>query len=204
MKSQILTGNKDVDISILNLLNDHELTQVCKVNKAAEHLCDLEELWRIRFFNKFGEYLGPLQDIDRKEKNWKEFYTDFVREVNRFDRYFTTLSNGEKFYDLRDMKEFYSNDWENTDTDDKKVRIMRRNGTYVPAMYDFFTDLLGNPNIVKYYFQLAKRNPEYEFLKKDIYDLHMMMNYVFERMKYDPEALQNVNENINLVNRSFF
>jgi len=71
-----LTGIKDVDEKILNILDDKELGRVCQTNKKAKTLCDDEDFWRRRTESRFGKYLLPLGiDVrDYKVRSWKEYY----------------------------------------------------------------------------------------------------------------------------------
>jgi hypothetical protein len=43
-----LTGDKNLDIDIINRLSDTELGTVCKVNKYVRSLCNDNILWRKR------------------------------------------------------------------------------------------------------------------------------------------------------------
>jgi len=64
----MFTGNKDVDINILNELDDRDLINFCKTSKYIRTICNNDNFWRIRTFNKF-------KDICKKEnQTWKEYY----------------------------------------------------------------------------------------------------------------------------------
>ena len=74
-----LTGNKDVDYLILDLLDDRELVNVCQTNKKANHLCNDDQFWKRRTQSRFGKYLTPLginmeEYIKYKTDPWKEYY----------------------------------------------------------------------------------------------------------------------------------
>lgn len=49
-----LTGNKDVDVLILNQLEDHELGAICQVNKYINSLCNDENFWLNRIINRIN------------------------------------------------------------------------------------------------------------------------------------------------------
>ena len=53
------TKNKDVDIYTLNMLNDYELSRLCQVNRAAQKLCERDELW----MQRFDQHLEKLWEI---------------------------------------------------------------------------------------------------------------------------------------------
>ena len=46
------TGNKDVDLVILNQLNDRDLFSICQVNKYISSLCN-EDFWKKKFMRKY-------------------------------------------------------------------------------------------------------------------------------------------------------
>jgi hypothetical protein len=71
-----LTGNKDVDILIINKLNDYELGKVCQVNRHVRAICNDETFWRIRTYEKFGNLLKEFDiDISKHRKtSWKDYY----------------------------------------------------------------------------------------------------------------------------------
>ena len=64
------TGQKDVDITILNLLEDKDLINMCKTNKYVYSICENDTFWRDRIINKYN----VLPDIAPFE-NYREFYT---------------------------------------------------------------------------------------------------------------------------------
>lgn len=71
-----LTGNKNVDIEIINQLSDEDLTKVCQVNSYIRNLCNDNTLWRrrISLIYKFP-YVKILEMYKYLEfENWKEYY----------------------------------------------------------------------------------------------------------------------------------
>lgn len=63
-----LTGNKDVDAMILSNLDDRDLLVYCQSGEHAQRVCNDENFWRNRTFDKYG----------RVEKlatqTWKNYY----------------------------------------------------------------------------------------------------------------------------------
>ena len=71
-----LTGNKNVDFVVLNLLTDYELSQVCQVNKYVNSLCNDDNFWLQRIINKYNlpsEYIIETKEFLEFEK-YKELY----------------------------------------------------------------------------------------------------------------------------------
>ena len=80
-----LTGIKDVDFLILDLLNDDELGKVCQINKTAHFYCNDENFWLNRTQSKFGKFLLPL-GIDVRDYNngyWKDYYRMMKKIVEK-------------------------------------------------------------------------------------------------------------------------
>ena len=71
-----LTGNKDADILIINMLNDYELGKVCQANRHVNAICNDEKFWRIRIYEKYGNRLREFDvDISKYRKtSWKDYY----------------------------------------------------------------------------------------------------------------------------------
>lgn len=57
----MLTGNKNVDLLILNQLEDKDLISVCQTNTIAHTLCQDEGFWLNRIIVKFGISLDILK-----------------------------------------------------------------------------------------------------------------------------------------------
>ena len=55
-----LSGQRDPDLIILDNLNDKDLLSVCITNRYANHLCNNEDFWRIRFIKKWGKKICVL------------------------------------------------------------------------------------------------------------------------------------------------
>lgn len=71
-----LTGNKNLDIDIINQLSDNDLVAVCQVNIYIRNLCNSNTLWMKRISKIYK--LNPLQALEIYKylvfDNWKEFY----------------------------------------------------------------------------------------------------------------------------------
>jgi hypothetical protein len=80
-----LTGDKNVNFTILMQLNDKELSMVCSVNKYVNELCKDETFWFNRVLLTF--HYSPIIAKDMKSylqfDNWKEFY--FWLQEENFD-----------------------------------------------------------------------------------------------------------------------
>lgn len=103
-----LTGNKDVDFVILNKLSDYELGKVCQVNKKVNILCNDDNFWQIRTYQKLGKYIEPINPKDRIITTWKDYYTSMIKHINDFKKGDIVLSDGVVFYkkkeDLSELK----------------------------------------------------------------------------------------------------
>ena len=78
----MLTGNKDVDLyKILMPLDDNSLLNFCQTAIKQEYeksLCDNEDFWRNRIFNKYGK-------VEKNPKRtWKNFYLKTVYYDNTY------------------------------------------------------------------------------------------------------------------------
>ena len=58
-KNQMLTGNYFIDTDILQSLSDEDLAAACSVDKIAKQICESDDLWMQRAFDKL-EYDGDL------------------------------------------------------------------------------------------------------------------------------------------------
>lgn len=80
-----LTGNKDTDILIINMLNDYELGKVCQANRYVNTICNDETFWRIRIYEKYGNRLKEFDvDISKYRKtSWKDYYILLSKVVKK-------------------------------------------------------------------------------------------------------------------------
>lgn len=98
MKGSALTGIKDVDMKIVNMLDDYELGKVCQANKYINNeICNSQTFWRNRVLNKFGPYLGDAdfirknymeRNLEIKYDNWKDYYK-YLMKVFETEPYIT-------------------------------------------------------------------------------------------------------------------
>ncbi len=78
-----LTGNKDVDIKILNNLEDKDLVKFCLVDKKANILCNDQVFWMNRVFLKFGYVGGDILRANKgTDRSWSEYYIKDLRKIN--------------------------------------------------------------------------------------------------------------------------
>ena len=85
---------QDVDFKILNELEDKDLVSYCKLNKAAETLCNDQGFWLNRIRLKFP-YLGLNVLNKHKQGSWSEYYID-LRKINLSNNVNQTLIDGAK------------------------------------------------------------------------------------------------------------
>ena len=73
----MLTGNKDVDMKILNNLSDKDLISYCTTNKKAKVICDNQTFWQTRTISKFGAYIDVnTMNKFRGDRNWSDYYIE--------------------------------------------------------------------------------------------------------------------------------
>lgn len=51
----VLTGLKDLNLTIMMELDDRDLLSLCSTNKEIYNLCNNEMFWRKRFIKRFGK-----------------------------------------------------------------------------------------------------------------------------------------------------
>ena len=77
------TGNKNVDYEILNRLDDKSLLSYCSTSKHYKEICNNQDYWKNRFFNKHGKYLArEIVDRYKHNKSWSEYYIEISSKVN--------------------------------------------------------------------------------------------------------------------------
>lgn len=178
MENTKFTGNKDVDMTILNILDDRELGKVCQVNKYANSLCHVDLFWKNRFDVKFGKILksNEVEEFKRnkrKYENWETFYKYFVRASNYLDEYF--YIGDDPHYG-------------------KKIKIFKRENEEDGGHTEdgFYNEIFQNPLMTKYFARLA-RNREYVLLYALFTDPKRLPNYVSHirrKRNLDPEIVQ--------------
>lgn len=80
----MLTGNKNIDLIILNKLHDKDLTNIYLVNKNLYNLSNDQSFWLNRIMIKF-----PYLDLDllrrcKGDKNWCQYYTKDLVLLNTY------------------------------------------------------------------------------------------------------------------------
>ena len=86
----LLTGNKDLDIQIINDLPDKDLINICFVNKYAHNLCNIDALWLRRFMKQYGKHFDSVNEIIEWKGNnsWKDYYLWVADTLSGDDPYF--------------------------------------------------------------------------------------------------------------------
>jgi hypothetical protein len=110
-----LTGIKDTDFLILDLLDDSELGNVCQTNKKASFLCNDENFWLRRTQSRFGKYLLPL-GIDVRNYNngsWKDYYIKLKNVVKETLNHWKIVAIPYTYYSIKKFEALYSFSWEN-------------------------------------------------------------------------------------------
>jgi len=82
--SNIMTGNKDVDLKILSGLEDKDLLNFCLLaneNRNINKLCNDYTFWRNRFIEKYNPSLQWIQK--QNIKNWKRMYLKLSYYLNK-------------------------------------------------------------------------------------------------------------------------
>lgn len=77
------TGNVDVDMKILNMLNDNELYNMCSSNKYLYKLYNGDNFWIKRIMEKYPNIDINLHKKDKNNRSWKEYYFDDLARFNK-------------------------------------------------------------------------------------------------------------------------
>lgn len=92
----MFTGNKDVDIEILNKIKDEDLADICNTNKYLHDLCQSEDFWNARFRKIFLPYLLDLDILKYKgDASWKEYYNWLSSSLTDSYPYFISANASE-------------------------------------------------------------------------------------------------------------
>lgn len=169
--SKTLTGIRDVDMKIVNMLNDFELGKVCQANKYInEEICKNQNFWRNRVLDRFGKYLGDGPTIKEKylERNIKipygnwESYYKYLLTVFKYRVYDIIVSTlGHPLY--QDLQLLARVMYDNT----QKLIKMQEDGASVKEIDEFLNNnflidytvaILINyrPDLLKYYLERSK------------------------------------------------
>ncbi len=100
----MLTGNKDVDMKILNELEDIDLVNACRVNKQADEICNNQVFWMNRVFQRFSYVPGDVLRKYKGNRSWSEYYIKDLIKVKddlfratiqwRPDHIYIAIANG--------------------------------------------------------------------------------------------------------------
>ncbi len=84
MLNTFLTGNKDVDRTILEKLSDRDILNACKTDKyTKEKVCD-ETFFRNLVYNR---YPGTIKYKDYvKQRDWKNFYLSIIYYIDKLEK----------------------------------------------------------------------------------------------------------------------
>ena len=77
-----LTGNRDIDIDLLNRLDDRELVMSCQKNPDADRICMDQDFWQRRVFTKFGFVPAEILRKYKGDRNWSTYYIDDLKKVD--------------------------------------------------------------------------------------------------------------------------
>jgi hypothetical protein len=90
-KARMLTGDKNVDLLIMENLGDRDLFNFCISDKYAASLCKNEDFWRNRFMSRFGKTAGKYKP---EKRTWKNHYLKVVSVLDQYSK------NRWDFFDL--------------------------------------------------------------------------------------------------------
>ena len=77
----MLTGNKNLDFTILNKLEDKDLVKVCQTNSQANELCNDQTFWFNRILNRFPYLSLDILKQYKGQRDWSEYYIKDLRQV---------------------------------------------------------------------------------------------------------------------------
>lgn len=78
----MLTGNRNVDMMILNKLDDKDLVNACQLNRAADNICNDENFWFNRVLTKFPGIPLDVLEHYKANRTWSEYYIQDLRKIN--------------------------------------------------------------------------------------------------------------------------
>ena len=77
----MLTGNKNLDMEILNRLEDRDLVNICLVNQYTNQLCQNKYFWINRIKKKFPYLDLEIMKKYKKDRSWADYY---IHDLRRF------------------------------------------------------------------------------------------------------------------------
>ena len=76
----MLTGNRDVDMEILQQLEDKDLVNVCQTNRYSRNLCNNQLFWMNRVLRKFRVDINLLKKY-KGDRSWADYYIKDLRKI---------------------------------------------------------------------------------------------------------------------------
>ena len=76
----MLTGNRDIDMTILNQLKDYDLVNACQTNKAADEICNDQAFWMNRVLSRFNVPIEILREY-KGDRSWSDYYIYDLRLI---------------------------------------------------------------------------------------------------------------------------
>ena len=89
----MLTGDRNLDMKILNNLDDIDLVKACQTNRAADQICHDQTFWLNRILTKFPEVPIDVLQKYKGDRTWSEYYINDLRKYKdlKADRPYTDL-----------------------------------------------------------------------------------------------------------------
>lgn len=104
LENQTFTGNKDVDLLIMESLPDESLGQFCQVNYYARKLCQNDNFWRKRFISRFAEAIPDFETLfSQKQTSWRNYY---IYIVNWLENHYKTTKSGGRDEETKQLYAF--------------------------------------------------------------------------------------------------
>ena len=91
-----LSGIKDVDYGILNLLSDDELVTLCRVDSNANKYCTNQDYWENRVRHLFPYVHPTILNEGRNGRSWSDYYIQDLRSQNYEDMMIKGLATGRR------------------------------------------------------------------------------------------------------------
>ena len=90
---KMLTGNRDVDMEIMQQLDDRDLINLCLIDQNSRNICNTEMFWMNRVLRKISDsVLRKFPDLDleiaklyKGDRTWKDYYIKDLRRVTGDD-----------------------------------------------------------------------------------------------------------------------
>lgn len=93
---QKFTGNKDVDMLIIDKVDDESLFSLCKTNKYLANICKDDNFWQKRYKKNFTEYHIKFKP---NKMTWKRYYMEtFNNKNNIYNTYMGAAENNHHSY----------------------------------------------------------------------------------------------------------